>query len=225
MTKLDLTPIKDQLARARHLPVFLTEGEIAKARENRKGLYRWHLEGTWDDAVLFGRARDDIAALVAEVERLREDERAFADTLGYGDDITGPAATLAEMVDPILDAFRDQREHDDCPVLCELCGERLADATCEHCHGSGCDNTRSEYAWSECEWCGGVGKIHEGCAETSYANLTAEVERLTAQIDTVKVAVSNHPNPCTIHPDGDPVSCGWKNAYQDVLKALGVTEQ
>ena len=71
MTDLDLTPIKDRLARARHLPVFLTEGDIAKARENRKGLYRWHLEGTWDDAVLFGRARDDIASLIAEVERLR----------------------------------------------------------------------------------------------------------------------------------------------------------
>ncbi len=72
MSDLDLTPIKDRLARARHLPIFLTGGDIAKARENRKGLYRWHLEGTWDDAVLFGRARDDIAALVAEVERLRE---------------------------------------------------------------------------------------------------------------------------------------------------------
>ena len=71
MSDLDLTPIKDRLARARHLPVFLTGGDIAKARENRKGLYRWHLEGTWDDAVLFGRARDDIASLIAEVERLR----------------------------------------------------------------------------------------------------------------------------------------------------------
>ncbi len=71
MSDLDLTPIKGRLARARHLPVFLTVGDIAKARENRKVLYRWHLEGTWDDAVLFGRASDDIAALVAEVERLR----------------------------------------------------------------------------------------------------------------------------------------------------------
>ena len=71
MTELDLTPIKARLARARHLPIFLTEGDITKARENRQGLYRWHLEGTWDDAVLFGRARDDIAALVAEVVRLR----------------------------------------------------------------------------------------------------------------------------------------------------------
>ena len=41
----------------------------------------------------------------------------------------------------------------------------------------------------------------------------------------MKVAVSNHPNPCEL-PDDDedslPVSCGWKNAYQDVLKALEV---
>ena len=73
MPELDLTPIKARLARARHLPIFLTEGDIAKAQENRKGLYRWHLEGTWDDAVLFGRARDDIAALVAEVERLQKE--------------------------------------------------------------------------------------------------------------------------------------------------------
>ena len=93
MTELDLTPIKDRLARARHLPVFLTEGDIAKARENRKGLYRWHLEGTWDDAVLFGRARDDIAALVAEVERLQkenEELRKGHDLVKYG------AATIAK---------------------------------------------------------------------------------------------------------------------------------
>ena len=83
MTELDLTPIKDRLARARHLPVFLTVGDIAKARENRKGLYRWHLEGTWDDAVLFGRARDDIASLIAEVERLRAQVNELAREMHY----------------------------------------------------------------------------------------------------------------------------------------------
>ena len=57
MSDLDLTLIKARLARARHLPVFLTEGDIAKARENRKGLYRWHLDGTWDDAVLVTTSR------------------------------------------------------------------------------------------------------------------------------------------------------------------------
>ena len=97
MSDLDLTLIKARLARARHLPVFLTEGDIAKARENRKGLYRWHLEGTWDDAVLFGRARDDIAALVAEVERLQkenEELRKGYDLVKYGA-ATGPMIGLA----------------------------------------------------------------------------------------------------------------------------------
>ena len=97
MTELDLTPIKARLARARHLPIFLTEGDIAKAQENRKGLYRWHLEGTWDDAVLFGRARDDIAALVAEVERLQkenEELRKGHDLVKYGA-ATGPMIGLA----------------------------------------------------------------------------------------------------------------------------------
>ena len=96
-TELDLTPIKNRLARARELPIFLTEGDIAKAQENRKGLYRWHLEGTWDDAVLFGRARDDIAALVAEVERLQkenEELRKGRDLVKYGA-ATGPMIGLA----------------------------------------------------------------------------------------------------------------------------------
>ena len=68
-------------------------------------------------------------------------------------------------------------------------------------------------------------------AEARVALRTArEVERLTAQVDAVKVAVSNHPNPCELYDDPDddedslPVSCGWKNAYQDVLKALEVGE-
>ena len=59
-------------------------------------------------------------------------------------------------------------------------------------------------------------------APEDIAALVAEVERLTAQIDAVKVAVSNHPNPCTIHPNDDPVTCGWKNAFTDVVKALEV---
>lgn len=94
MSDLDLTPIKDRLARARHLPIFLTGGDIAKARENRKGLYRWHLEGTWDDAVLFGRARDDIAALVAEVERLQKEN----EELRKGHELVKYGAATFQMI-------------------------------------------------------------------------------------------------------------------------------
>ena len=67
-------------------------------------------------------------------------------------------------------------------------------------------------------------------APEDIAALISEVERLREQVEAVKVAVSNHPNPCELYDDPDddedslPVSCGWKNAYQDVLKALEVGE-
>ena len=52
------------------------------------------------------------------------------------------------------------------------------------------------------------------------AALVAEVERLRGQIDAVKAATANHPNPCSKHPEDDPVSCGWKSAYIDVVETL-----
>ena len=52
------------------------------------------------------------------------------------------------------------------------------------------------------------------------AALVAEVERLRGQIDAVRAAVANHPDPCEKHPDGDTVSCGWKSAYRDIVHAL-----
>jgi Ribonuclease G/E len=52
------------------------------------------------------------------------------------------------------------------------------------------------------------------------AALVAEVERLRGQVNAVKAAVANHPDPCEKHPDGDAVSCGWKTAYKDVVRAL-----
>ena len=131
---------------------------------------------------------DDLAALITEVEQLRESVRKFSDDLLFGDGITEPAATLNDMVDPIRDAFEAQHDHIECPIICELCGEKLADKTCEHCHGSGADNQAASAAgaWVECEWCGGTGKIHEGCVEKSYADLATENSALRAQIDAVK---------------------------------------
>ena len=47
-----------------------------------------------------------------------------------------------------------------------------------------------------------------------------EVKRLRGQIDAVRAATANHPNPCSKHPEDDPVSCGWKSAYIDVVETL-----
>ena len=52
------------------------------------------------------------------------------------------------------------------------------------------------------------------------AALITEVEKLRGQIDAVRAATANHPNPCEKHPEDDPVSCGWKSAYIDVVETL-----
>ena len=52
------------------------------------------------------------------------------------------------------------------------------------------------------------------------AALITEVERLRGQINAVKAATANHPAPCEKHPEDDPVSCGWKSAYIDVVETL-----
>ena len=52
------------------------------------------------------------------------------------------------------------------------------------------------------------------------AALITEVETLRGQVEAVRAATANHPDPCEKHPDGDTVTCGWKSAYQDVVRAL-----
>ena len=51
-----------------------------------------------------------------------------------------------------------------------------------------------------------------------------EVKRLREQVDAVRSATANHPDPCEKHPDDDAVTCGWKSAYRDVVHALEVGE-
>lgn len=134
--------------------------------------------------------RRDAIADPAEVERLRRERRDFTTRLGFGDGVTEPQATLAEMVDPIQAAFSDAGELFERPLLCELCGEWLASDECPQCRGSGC-LPNPQLAYLECDLCAGVGRLHTGCVERSYADLIAErdaalaeVERLT---DTEKV--------------------------------------
>ena len=52
-----------------------------------------------ENAHLIANAPTWLAELLAEVDRLREDARAFAEALGFGDGRTEPAATLAQMID------------------------------------------------------------------------------------------------------------------------------
>lgn len=105
-------------------------------------------------------------------ERVHRD---LTSRLGFGDGITDPMAdndTIVEFVDRVL---MEASEHHECPVICEPCGEKLAATVCEHCHGSGGNNAliAATLAYSECEWCAGVGKVHVGCVERSYADLAA----------------------------------------------------
>ena len=40
----------------------------------------------------------------------------------------------------------------------------------------------------------------------------------------IRAALANHPR-CDIHPDDDPIKCGWKQAVADIQAALDRQEQ
>lgn len=56
--------------------------------------------------------------------------------------------------------------------------------------------------------------------EDLYDVTLSEVDRRLARLDRIEAAMANHPEPgeCDLHADG-PISCGWKAAYMDVVKA------
>ena len=49
--------------------------------------------------------------------------------------------------------------------------------------------------------------------------LLARVRELEATVERVREAMSGHPK-CDIYDDDDVISCGWKNAYASVARAL-----
>lgn len=49
--------------------------------------------------------------------------------------------------------------------------------------------------------------------------LAAERDVLAGQVERVQTALDSHPA-CDVHPDDDPITCGWKRVVADVTKAL-----
>ena len=56
-------------------------------------------------------------------------------------------------------------------------------------------------------------------AEVAWTDTITERDEALAAIERVRAALSNHPR-CDRHPDGGPVTCGWKRAVIDVQHAL-----
>jgi hypothetical protein len=155
-------------------------------------------------------ARAVLEAMTADRDRLREQHTAFSARLGFGDDVSEPAAALADMVDPLAEAMAAAVDHDECPVHCELCGEILAATVCQRCNGVG---DVGADAYSECPECAGVGRIHEGCAERTYAELVAERNGLREQVQQLH----RRDGVLLVKPDESELATVRRDAAADAL--------
>lgn len=163
---------RDRLARELQSALsssYAEQARLVRERDTaRAELDSWRTRAELAESRLDGQAWED---LTAERDRLLAEHRRFAEELGFGDGASETAASLADMLDPVKEAMSAAADHDDCPVHCELCGETLAATVCQRCNGLG---DIGSGAYSECPECAGVGRIHEGCAEASYADLARE---------------------------------------------------
>ena len=132
----------------------------------------------------------DLLAAAAERDALRTWQERVALAAGLADEVAGYGVhleadpdTAAEHVAGLLDIADT---HVECPIYCGDCGEPLADTPCDHCGGSGCGPGTGSWAYEECGWCAGAGKVHVGCAHLSYAELCAERDALAAKLDTAR---------------------------------------
>lgn len=134
--------------------------------------------------------------LVAEVKRLRKFEADYLEmtsSLGFGDDRTEPAATPKDLREWFSRDMAEARDHRECPVVCEHCGEWLAKEWCPECNGCGMRPSSNEHQYGECEYCAGDLKVHEGCVQRSYADLAADaatLRQLTDPSDAVVEAMA-----------------------------------
>ena len=65
-----------------------------------------------------------------------------------------------------------------------------------------------------------------GCTEqVARAAIAAAEPHIRAKtLAPIRAALANHPR-CDIHPDDDPIKCGWKRAVADIQAALDREEQ
>ena len=96
-----------------------------------------------------------------------------------------PADAVARVIIelPMLRGLADrleaaEDEHDQCPAQCPVCGDWATRTPCDHCKGSGCGPGTALGGYEECEWCAGMGWLHEGCRDTGPSwQERAETER------------------------------------------------
>jgi hypothetical protein len=193
----------------------------------------WLVANTGEPKASYGAVDAAINAMTeleSELDHERRERTEFCSTLGFGGNVSEPAARLPEIVDNVEEAFAAAQDHDECPGECPGCGERLADKSCEWCQGAG--GHVAQGAYSECSNCGGVTRIHEGCAGQSYADLVkerdearAEVDSLQARLNTAAALHKPQPRfaPATAEHPGHCVHCGHEWPCPDVW-ALGISE-
>lgn len=74
----------------------------------------------------------------------------------------------------------------------------------------------SAVSWLTCE------QIIEQAARAAIA--AAEPHIRAETLAPIRAALADHPR-CDIHPDDDPIKCGWKRAVADIQAALDREEQ
>ena len=170
MTTLDLEPIKERLAAARRLPVSLIGCEVRKAIENPKSIYRWAFDGTWDDANLCVHAPSDIAALVSEVERLKEavivEQNRRKPWVKLAHQNAQEVKRLKEQIDAVKALHRPAH------AVFSWNGGTIYEDPCPQCHGApgvhpcGCwADTQLEYVCAECHR---LGVLSKGVYDYTY---------------------------------------------------------
>ena len=66
-----------------------------------------------------------------------------------------------------------------------------------------------------------------GCDGELYEHAPEDIRALLGAVKAVRDAVARHPDvmECSEYSDDEPVSCGWKRAYEDVVWALNGGKQ